>query len=117
VEVATLVYSLARLQVKWEDLGRVYRTAIILGVLTLPDIAPNKSASKLPQVFEDEDIESMSSASDEKDERGDVFPVSGDFTMPDDDYLNELQRVQDMVFYIRPAAGIYTKMYILATRT
>ena len=91
MEVATLVYSLARLQVKWEDLGRVYRTAIILGVLTLPDIAPNKSASKLPQVFEDEDIESMSSASDEKDERGDVFPVSGDFTMTDDDYLNELQ--------------------------
>ena len=98
MEVATLVYSLARLQVKWEDLGRVYRTAIILDVLTLPDIAPNKSASKLPQVFEDEDIESMSSASDEEDERGDVFPVSGDFTMTDDDYLNELQRVQDMVF-------------------
>ena len=106
MEVATLVYSLSRLQVKWEDLGRVYRTAIILGVLSIPEVVPNKRSAKSSREFDSEDIESNFLSPDDQEDQeedqeegqGDVGPISADYTMADEDYLSELQRVQEMVF-------------------
>eukprot|EP00597_Dinobryon_sp_UTEXLB2267_P001613 CAMPEP_0170075640 /NCGR_PEP_ID=MMETSP0019_2-20121128/12747_1 /TAXON_ID=98059 /ORGANISM="Dinobryon sp., Strain UTEXLB2267" /LENGTH=932 /DNA_ID=CAMNT_0010286751 /DNA_START=635 /DNA_END=3433 /DNA_ORIENTATION=+ len=46
VEVATLVHSLSRLSVRWEDLGPVFRTAILLGVraVTSTQMGPREAS-------------------------------------------------------------------------
>ena len=93
MEVAILLHSLSRMQVRWEDVGPVYRTAIMLGISSATNTATSsgtgKEAEESHQSSEDRD-------NDEVYEGAEVESIPGGRRLGESDYLDELKRLEGM---------------------